>query len=43
LHFEQQKKKNALEQESLNIQKQKNDELKQEIMLIERRNQVLGL
>ncbi|RGB38754.1 hypothetical protein C1646_755352, partial [Rhizophagus diaphanus] len=36
LHFEQQEKRNLLEQELLNIQKQKNDELEREIKLIEK-------
>ncbi|GES91265.1 hypothetical protein GLOIN_2v1763409 [Rhizophagus clarus] len=41
--LEQQKKINSLEQEMLNIQKQKNDELKREITLIEKQNRLLGL
>ncbi|GBC04020.1 hypothetical protein RclHR1_05480003 [Rhizophagus clarus] len=41
--LEQQKKINSLEQEMLNIQKQKNDELEREITLIEKRNRLLGL
>ncbi len=35
-YLEQQKKRNNLEQELLDIQKQKNDELEREIMLIEK-------
>jgi hypothetical protein len=42
-HLEQQKKRNGLEQELLNIQKQKNDELEREIILIEKRNRMLGM
>jgi len=38
-----QEKRNFLEQELLNIQRQKNDELEREIRLIEKRNQMLGL
>jgi hypothetical protein len=35
--------KNDLAQEMLTIQKQKNEELEKEIMLIEKRNRILGL
>jgi hypothetical protein len=34
---------NDFAQDMLNIQKQKNDELEKEIMLLEKRNQILGL
>jgi hypothetical protein len=34
---------NNLAQEKLNIQKQLNDELEREIMLLKERNQILGL
>lgn len=39
----QQRRMNDLAQDMLNIQKQKNDELEKEIMLLEKRNQILGL
>lgn len=42
LQLEQQRKRNALEQELLSIQKQKNNELEREINLIEKRNQVVS-
>ena len=41
--LKQQRKMNDLAQDMLNIQKQKNDELEKEIMLLEKRNQILGL
>jgi hypothetical protein len=41
--FEEQKKMNDLAQEMLTIQRQKNEELEREIMLLEKRNQMLGL
>jgi hypothetical protein len=41
--LDQQKRMNDLAQDMLNIQKQKNDELEKEIMLLEKRNQILGL
>ena len=41
--LKQQRKMNDLTQDMLNIQKQKNDELEKEIMLLEKRNQILGL
>jgi len=34
---------NNLERELLNIQKQRNDEIEREIVLIEKRNRLLGL
>ena len=34
---------NDLAQDMLNIQKQKNDKLEKKIMLLEKRNQILGL
>ena len=41
--LKQQRRMNDLAQDMLNIQKQKNDELEKEIMLLEKRNQILGL
>jgi len=41
--LDQQRRMNDLAQDMLNIQKQKNDELEKEIMLLEKRNQILGL
>ena len=41
--LKQQRRMNDLTQDMLNIQKQKNDELEKEIMLLEKRNQILGL
>ena len=41
--LKQQRSMNDLAQDMLNIQKQKNDELEKEIMLLEKRNQILGL
>ena len=41
--LKQQRKMNDLAQDMLNIQKQKNDELEKEIMLLEKRNQIFGL
>ena len=43
LQVEQQKKFNNLAQEKLNIQKATNDELEREIILLEKRNHILGL
>lgn len=42
-HLEQQKRMNDLVQDMLSIQKQKNEELEKEIMLLEKRNRILGL
>ena len=42
-YLKQQRRMNDLAQDMLNIQKQKNDELEKEIMLLEKRNQILGL
>ena len=42
-HLEQQKRMNDLVQDMLNIQKQKNEELEKEIMLLEKRNRILNL
>ena len=42
-YLKQQKRMNDLIQDMLNIQKQKNNELEKEIMLLEKRNQILGL
>ena len=41
--LKQQRRMNDLAQDMLNIQKQKNDEIEKEIMLLEKRNQILGL
>ena len=41
--LKQQRRMNDLAQDMLNIQKQKNDELEKEIILLEKRNQILGL
>src|SRR4051794_37059654 len=41
--LETQKRMNVFAQEMLTIQKQKNDELEREIMLIEKRNQMLAI
>lgn len=41
--LKQQRRMNDLAEDMLNIQKQKNDELEKEIMLLEKRNQILGL
>lgn len=41
--LDQQKRMNDLAQKMLSIQKQKNEELEKEIMLLEKRNQILGL
>ncbi len=43
LQVEQQKKFNNLIQKKLNIQKATNDELEREIILLEKRNRILGL
>ena len=42
-YLKQQRRMNDLAQDMLNIQKQKNDELEKKIMLLEKRNQILGL
>ena len=43
LHIDQQQKINSLAQEKLRIQRQLNDELEREVMLLKERNQILGL
>lgn len=43
LFFDHQIKVNQLAQEKLLLQKQANDELEREIMLLEKRNHILGL
>jgi len=41
--LKQQRRMNDLTQDMLNIQKQKNDELEKKIILLKKRNQILGL